>query len=78
MGRLKSTVTKLQNKPDVMKRYNAVIQDQLNKGVIEKVKGDSSNSIKHYLPHHAVINPQKTTTKLRIVYDASAKTSANS
>ncbi|VDN00904.1 unnamed protein product, partial [Onchocerca ochengi] len=25
-------------------------------------------------PHQAVINPQKTTTKLRVVFDASAKT----
>ena len=28
----------------------------------------------HYIPHHAVIRRDKTTTKLHIVYDASCKT----
>ena len=26
----------------------------------------------HYLPHHPVIQPEKSTTKLHIVYDASS------
>lgn len=74
LGRLRSCLTRMKNRPDLLRRYNDVIQDQLQKGIIEKVNEDSADGKKHYLPHQAVINPLKTTTKLRIVYDASAKT----
>ena len=72
-GRLKSLVTKMKNNSELSKQYDNVIQDQLRLGVIEKVKSGPSDTIKHYIPHHAVVNPSKTTTKVRVVYDASAK-----
>lgn len=73
LGRLKSVVFRMKDKEDVMGAYDSIIKDQLNKGVIEKVDSSVTNKLIHYLPHHAVINPLKPTTKLRIVYDASAK-----
>ena len=63
----------MRNKPELMKQYDSIIQDQIDKSVIEKADS-SSDDVKHYLPHHAVVNPHKPTTKLRVVYDASAKT----
>ena len=70
VGRFKSVVSRMRDKAEVRETYNSVIKDQLEKGVIEKVAKAVTKNIVHYLPHQAVINP---TTKLRIVYDASAK-----
>ena len=72
-GRLNSLITKMKNNSELTKQYDNVIQDQLRMKVIERVKSGPSDSIKHYIPHHAVVNPSKTTTKVRVVYDASAK-----
>ena len=74
MGRLCSLVKRVTKTPKVMKLYDEVIQEQLKRGIIEKV--DESNAIKtegHYLPHHCVVKEGSETTKLRIVFDASAK-----
>ena len=51
--------------------------DQLAKGIIEPVPTDTQNVV-HYLPHHGVVRTDKSTTTLRIVYDASAKKSGPS
>ena len=57
--------------PETIEQYNAIIQDQL-KGIIEKVTGTTNDTkFIHYLPHHCVTKPYSTTTKLRIVFDAS-------
>ncbi|CAG2197218.1 unnamed protein product [Mytilus edulis] len=73
LSRLKSCIARMRKKPELLEKYNSVIQDQLDKGIVEKVEEHSTEGLKHYIPHHAVITPNKTTTKLRIVYDASAK-----
>ncbi|KJH40804.1 hypothetical protein DICVIV_13232, partial [Dictyocaulus viviparus] len=75
--RLQSTINKLTTNPVLFQEYHETIIQQLNRGIIEEVKETNSltkknNEIIHYLPHQAVITPNKETTKLRIVYDASA------
>ena len=73
IGHLRSLVSRMQKQPDMLSKYDSITQDQLAKGVIEKVDRFKCDGIKHYIPQHVVITPQKTTTKLRVVYDASAK-----
>ena len=54
-------------------KYDHVIQQQMNAGIIEVVDVCGSSTRKYYLPHHPVLTPDKETTKIRIVSDASTK-----
>ena len=75
--RLMSLLCRLRQNPEIRREYDLVIRDQINKGIVEVVsKPDQLDGDKlHYFLHHAVIHQDKETTKLRIVYDASAKES---
>ena len=73
LARFKSLDQKLQQDKSLLDRYTAIIQDQLKQGIIEPVFQDNVDTRKHYLAHHPVLTPLKATTKLRIVYDGSAK-----
>ena len=52
-----------------------MIKEQLKNGIVEVVGKPADGEVgkTHYLPHHAVIRRDKATTKLRVVYDASAR-----
>ena len=56
-----------------MHKYNEVILEQLNTGIIEKVADLESAEKVYYMPQRAVIREDSDTTKVRIVYDASCK-----
>ena len=63
----------LQN-PSLLREYDGVIRDQLAKGIIQVVDSQlSPKSDIHYIPHHTVVREDMLATKLRIVYDASAR-----
>ena len=71
LRRLKGLLHRLRQAPAVLQQYHSIISDQLKQGIVEPAP-DNGN-LCHYLPHHAVIREDKMTTKLRIVYDASAR-----
>ena len=73
--RLNNLLKRLNQDSEVLKEYDSVIKEELKKGIVEVVErpGEGEVGKTHYLPHHAVIRRVKTTTKLRVVYDASAR-----
>ena len=71
--RLQSLTKTFENNRELLNEYQKIFEDQITKGVIERAPVDNEVGKVHYIPHHAVIRPEKSTTKTRIVYDASAK-----
>ncbi|KAL4720233.1 hypothetical protein ACJJTC_001462 [Scirpophaga incertulas] len=70
---------KLESVPNLRTAYNEVIHDYLQKGYLSPLPPsyDLDKYQPHYIiPHHAVVRLDKSTTKLRIVLDASCKTSS--
>ena len=75
LRRLRGLLCRLRQTPALLKVYDALVKDQLSRGIVEvvnKPEEQVSGEI-HYVPHHAVIRVDKETTKLRVVYDASAR-----
>jgi len=61
-------------KVSVTTEYDKIFQTQLQTGIIEPVPQSKWNSSGvHFLPHHGVVRENKDTTKLRIVFNGSAK-----
>ncbi len=72
--RLQGLLRRLRQNPAILRQYDSVIREQIQQGVVEVVENPETNLGKtHYLPHHAVVRQDKETTKLRVVFDASAK-----
>lgn len=62
--------------PELKNKYIECINDYLQSGHMKLVTEPIPEESKHFfLPHHGVIKEESSTTKLRVVFDASAKTS---
>ncbi len=74
LKRLRGLMKRLRQDPAILHEYDATIKSQMQQGIVETVTpaGEDPECV-HYLPHHAVVRRDKETTKVRVVYDASAR-----
>ena len=71
LKRLASLTNKLERQ-GLTARYGEIIEQQKAEGIIETADQPSVGR-EFYIPHKAVIRPEAESTKIRVVYDASAK-----
>ena len=61
----------------LLEKYDKIIQEQLAEGIIEKVT-DKPKGKEFYIPHKPVIRESAESTKIRIVFDGSARANKRS
>ncbi|XP_055644163.1 uncharacterized protein LOC129780182 [Toxorhynchites rutilus septentrionalis] len=76
LRRLGNLERKLDRDEQLKERYYAFMKEFVDLGHMREVLPDEEPPIICYLPHHPVVKESSTTTKVRGVFDASAKTSS--
>lgn len=68
---------KLARDPELKAQYAAFIEEYQELGHCREVKEDEDppGLQTYYLPHHCILKPSSSSTKLRVVFDATAKAS---
>ncbi|XP_075151010.1 uncharacterized protein LOC142225121 [Haematobia irritans] len=62
--------------PELKNQYDEVVSEYLQLGHMKEILSHPFENVdRYYLPHHAVIRPDRVTTKLRVVFNASNPTS---
>ncbi|XP_018400048.1 PREDICTED: uncharacterized protein LOC108777614 [Cyphomyrmex costatus] len=73
LKRLMSLERRLNANLELRAQYEQAINEYLVRGHASLIENPRDNG--YYMPHHAVIKDSSNTTKLRVVFDASAKSS---
>lgn len=71
---------KLDEKPELKREYIKFMREYQNLGHMTRMSNSKIHTKEQpqvFLPHHPVIRAESSTTKLRVMFDASAKTSSN-
>ncbi|XP_011684966.1 PREDICTED: uncharacterized protein LOC105448210 [Wasmannia auropunctata] len=76
LKRLKAVERKLRKQPQLRQDYYAFMSEYLELNHMKEVLPEEMQlELVYYLPHHAVIKEDSDTTKIRVVFDASCKSS---
>ncbi|XP_055714933.1 uncharacterized protein LOC129809150, partial [Phlebotomus papatasi] len=62
--------------PTFKSMYVNVMKDQIERGWLIPISTEELRAPSYYMPHHGVYKEESSTTKLRVVYNASAKSSS--
>jgi len=77
LKRLLNAERRFKYNEDLRVSYTKFLYEYLELGHIELVEKENSSSSHergYFLPHHAVVSENSSTTSLRVVFDASRKT----
>ncbi|XP_015438034.1 PREDICTED: uncharacterized protein LOC107193148, partial [Dufourea novaeangliae] len=74
MNRFLALERKLHKNPSSLKQYSEFLEEYESLGHMSKIVSDDISK-GYYLPHHAIFKESSITTKIRVVFDASAKSS---
>jgi hypothetical protein len=68
---------RLLRNPDLKNEYVKFMAEYLRLGHMERVDPTDHRRSRYYMPHHAVVKNTSSTTKVRVVFNASAKTTSS-
>ncbi|GFW85029.1 uncharacterized protein TNCV_3247691 [Trichonephila clavipes] len=75
LKRLNALWTRLIRDPQYLKLYRDFIHEYDQLGHMKEVAAENDNSdITYYMPHHGIFRPEKSKTKLRVVFNATNPT----
>lgn len=75
LDRLNSLSKRLARNPNLKELYIHFIEEYKDLGHMEEVSSEVEPDGCYYFPHHGILRPEKSSTKLRVVFNGSASTS---
>lgn len=75
-NRFLSLENRLAKNPEIKLQYVRFMEEYEALGHMTQIDTNSMIKPNYFIPHHCILKPESSTTKLRVVFDASTKTSS--